>query len=83
MAIIDKNLVVVDAPLRENGTSRAVPLTGLTLAGRMQAMPLRMSVTEAYEANVVQKLTITMQQAPSPAADGDVPAAPAEGDPSW
>ena len=63
MAIIDKQLVFVDAPVRANGSSRAVPLTGMTLPGRMRPIPLRLTITEGYEPTAVASLTLTLQQA--------------------
>ena len=76
MAIIDSTSVFFEGPLTAESTGQAVPLTALRLPGRMEPMPLRISVTQAFVADEVQSLTITMQEADSP--DGpwtDVPAA--------
>lgn len=65
MAIIDSQNVFMDGPVRASGVSRVVALTSLTLPGRMEAMPLRVSVTEAYDASELATLTLTLQQADS------------------
>ena len=44
MAIIDRNSVFFEGPLTANATGQPVALTGLKLPGRMEPMPLRLSV---------------------------------------
>lgn len=69
MAIIDSQNVFVDGPVRASDVSRVVALTSLTLPGRMEAMPLRISVTEAYDATELASFTLTLQQADSPTSN--------------
>lgn len=74
MAIIDSTSVFFEGPLTAESHSRAVPLTALRLPGRMEPIPLRISVTEAFKADELSSLALTLQEADSP--DGpwtDVP----------
>lgn len=76
MAIIDSHCILFEGPLNAESTGKAVPLTALRLPGRMEAMPLRISVTRGFEAEKTTSLFLTLQQADS--ADGqwqDVPGA--------
>ena len=68
MAIIDRNCIFFEGPLTANATGNAVALTGLKIPGRMEPMPLRLSVTEAFLPAETQNLTITMEESDS--ADG-------------
>ena len=68
MSIIDRNCVFIEGPLTANATGTAVALTGLKIPGRMEPMPLRLSVTEAFLPAETQSLTITMEESDS--ADG-------------
>lgn len=76
MAIIDRNAVFFEGPLTEESVSNPVPLNALKIPGRMEPMPLRLSVTEAFDPGEVTALAIAMQEADS--KDGpwaDVPGA--------
>ncbi|MDO5484463.1 MAG: hypothetical protein Q4F27_06095 [Desulfovibrionaceae bacterium] len=78
MAIIDRNTVFYEGRLTAAAIGQAVPLTSLRLPGRMEPMPLRISVTEAFSPDEVQSLSIVLQEADSADADAvwsDVPAA--------
>lgn len=68
MAIIDQNLVFLDGPLRGSGVSGVVPVNALTLAGRMEPIPLRVSVTQGFDPAETAELTLTLQQAARPDA---------------
>ena len=68
MSIIDRNCIFFEGPLTSNATGNAVGLTGLKIPGRMEPMPLRLSVTEAFLPAETQSLTITMEESDS--ADG-------------
>lgn len=68
MAIIDRNSILFEGPLAAAATGSAVALTALRLPGRMEPMPLRLSVTEGFSAEEVQALAIDLEQADS--ADG-------------
>ena len=74
MAIIDRNSVFFEGPLTANATGQPVALTGLKLPGRMEPMPLRFSVTEAFAPDETQSLTISMEEADH--ADGPWAAVP-------
>ena len=63
MAIIDRNSVFFEGPLTANATGQPVALTGLKLPGRMEPIPLRLSVTEAFAPAETQSLTICMEEA--------------------
>ena len=65
MSIIDRNCVFFEGPLTANATGNAVPLNGLKIPGRMEPMPLRLSVTEAFMPAETQSLTITMEESDS------------------
>ena len=76
MAIIDANAILFEGSLTADAVGNAVALNALKIPGRMEPMPLRLSVTEAFDPAEVQSLTITMQEADS--EDGpwtDVPGA--------
>ena len=47
MAIIDRNAVFFEGPLTADAQSAAVALNALKLPGRMEPMPMRVSVTQA------------------------------------
>lgn len=68
MAIIDRNAIFFEGPLTASATGQPVALTSLKIPGRMEPMPLRLSVTEAYTPDETQSLTIAMEEADS--ADG-------------
>ena len=74
MSIIDRNCIFFEGPLTANATGNAVALTGLKIPGRMEPMPLRLSVTEAFLPAETQGLTITMEESDS--ADGPWAAVP-------
>ena len=74
MSIIDRNCIFFEGPLTANATGQAVPLTGLKLPGRMEPMPLRLSITEAFAPAETQSLTICMEEADH--ADGPWSAVP-------
>ncbi len=74
MAIIDRNAVFFEGPLTANATGQPVALTGLKIPGRMEPIPLRLSVTEAFAPAETQSLTIRMEEADS--ADGPWDAVP-------
>ena len=68
MSIIDRNSVFFEGPLTANAAGNPVPLTGLKIPGRMEPIPLRLSVTEAFLPAETQGLTISMEQSDN--ADG-------------
>ena len=74
MSIIDRNSIFFEGPLTANATGNAVGLTGLKIPGRMEPMPLRLSVTEAFLPAETQNLTITLEESDS--ADGPWAAVP-------
>lgn len=63
MAIIDRNSILFEGPLTANTTGTAVALNALKLPGRMEPMPLRLSVTQAFKPEEVQSLTIGLEEA--------------------
>lgn len=65
MAIIDRTCIFFEGPLAGAVTGDPVALTSLTLPGRMEPMPLRISVTEAFEAAEVASLALTLEEAAS------------------
>lgn len=74
MAIIDSTAVFHEGPLATETHSRTVPLTALRLPGRMEPIPFRLSVTEAFDPAELDTLTITLQEADSDDDDWtDVP----------
>ena len=78
MAIIDRHCILFEGPLTSETSGQAVPLTALKLPGRMEPMPLRVSVTEAFSADEVSSIEFCLQEADSPdSEDGwsDIPAA--------
>jgi len=68
MAIIDRNAIFFEGALTANATGQPVALTSLKLPGRMEPMPLRLSITEAFTPDEAQSLTMAMEEADS--ADG-------------
>lgn len=68
MAIIDRNAIFFEGTLTANATGQPVALTSLKLPGRMEPMPLRLSITEAFTPDETQSLTMAMEEADS--ADG-------------
>lgn len=68
MAIIDSHCVLFEGPLSTESTGKAVPLTALRLPGRLEPMPLRVSVTRAFGARTTA-LALTLQEADN--ADGE------------
>ena len=78
MAIIDRNCILFEGPLTSETLGQAVPLSALKLPGRMEPMPLRISVTEAFSPDEISALELRLQEADSPdTEDGwsDIPAA--------
>ncbi|HJG34423.1 MULTISPECIES: hypothetical protein [Desulfovibrio] len=76
MAIIDSHCILFEGPLSAESTGKAVPLTALRLPGRMEPMPLRISVTRGFAKEQTTSLALTLQEADS--AEGewqDVPGA--------
>lgn len=69
MAIIDSTAVFHEGPLNSETNSRAVPLTALRLPGRMEPIPFRLSVTEAFDPAELDNLSLTLQEADN--CDGD------------
>ena len=63
MAIIDRNSILFEGPLTASGTGPAVALNALKLPGRMEPMPLRLSVTQGFKPEEVQSLTIGLEEA--------------------
>lgn len=63
MAIIDRNSILFEGPLTANATGTAVALNALKLPGRMEPMPLRLSVTQGFKPEEVQSLTIGLEEA--------------------
>ena len=74
MAIIDRNAVFFEGPLTASATGQPVALNGLKIPGRMEPMPLRLSITEAFAPDETQSLAITMEE--SDTADGPWAAVP-------
>ena len=62
MSIIDRNSIFFEGPLTANAAGNPVPLTGLKIPGRMEPIPLRLSVTEAFLPAETQGLTISMMK---------------------
>ena len=56
MAIIDRNSILFEGPLTASVTGPAVALNALKLPGRMEPMPLRLSVTQGFKPEEVQSL---------------------------
>lgn len=52
-----------------------MPLTALKIPGRMEPMPMRVSVTEAFSPEEIQSLSLSLEQADI--ADGSWSAVPA------
>ena len=89
MAIIDSHCILFEGPLSAESTGKAVPFsrpapaegrsildTALRLPGRMEPMPLRISVTRGFAKEQTTSLALTLQEADS--AEGewqDVPGA--------
>ncbi|MDE7370307.1 MAG: hypothetical protein K2N07_00905 [Desulfovibrio sp.] len=65
MAIIDRTCIFFEGPLTGAVTGDPVALTSLTLPGRMEPMPLRISVTEAFEPSEVASLALALEEAAS------------------
>ena len=65
MAIIDSTSVFHEGPLTAETDSRAVPLTALRLPGRMEPIPFRICVPEAFDPAELNTLAITLQEADS------------------
>ena len=63
MAIIDRNCIFFEGPLTAPATGPVVALTSLTLPGRMEPMPLRVSVTEAFDSAEVESLGLALEEA--------------------
>ncbi|MDE5878873.1 MAG: hypothetical protein K2G99_02425 [Desulfovibrio sp.] len=76
MAIIDRNTIFFEGPLMGPVAGAPVALTALTLPGRMEPMPVRISVTEAFDPAEVERLVLTLEEAGT--AD-----APDEGEGAW
>ena len=77
MAIIDRNCIFFEGPLTAPATGPVVALTALTLPGRMEPMPLRISVTEVFDPAEVASLGLTLEEtASADAADADWKAVP-------
>ena len=74
MAIIDRNAVFFEGPLTADAQGAAVPLTALKIPGRMEPMPLRVSVTEAFLPEEVRNLAFSLEEADAP--DGSWSAVP-------
>ena len=71
MAIIDRNCIFFEGPLTAPATGPVVALTALTLPGRMEPMPLRISVTEGFDPAEVESLGLTLEEAEAPDAPED------------
>ncbi|WP_297828296.1 hypothetical protein [uncultured Desulfovibrio sp.] len=71
MAIIDRNAVFFEGPLTADAQSATVALTALKLPGRMEPMPMRVSVTQAFMPEEVQGLSFTLEEADAPDAASD------------
>ena len=65
MAIIDRNSILFEGPLTANTTGSAVALNALKLPGRMEPMPLRLSVTESFKPDEVQSVAIGLEESDS------------------
>lgn len=67
MAIIDRNTIFFEGPLTATAQGQPVNLGALKLPGRMEPMPMRVSVTRAFLPEEVQSITLTLQEADDPA----------------
>ena len=81
MAIIDRNCIFFEGPVTAQTTGNVVALTSLTLPGRMEPMPLRISVTEAFDPAETASLALTLEEAALP--DGGDSAWTAVAGASW
>ena len=70
MAIIDRNAIFFEGPLTGGATGPVVALTSLTLPGRMEPMPVRISVTEGFDADEVESLGLALEEAAEGGASG-------------
>ena len=76
MAIIDSHCILFEGPLTAESTGKAVPLTALRLPGRMEPMPLRISVTRGFAKEQTTSLALTRRNcafAKPPGRDGAGP----------
>ena len=69
MAIIDRNCIFFEGPLMAARTGAVVALTSLALPGRMEPMPVRISVTEGFDPAEVESLSLTLEEAAEAGAD--------------
>ena len=69
MAIIDRNAIFFEGPLTAEATGPVVALTSLTLPGRMEPMPVRISVTEGFDADEVETRGLVLEEAAEAGAD--------------
>ena len=69
MAIIDRNCIFFEGPLTGQATSAVVGLSALAQPGRMEPMPMRVSVTEAFDPAETESLGLELEEAAEPAAD--------------
>ena len=65
MAIIDRNSILFEGSLTADTTGPAVALNALRLPGRMEPMPLRLSVTESFSPDEVQGIAIGLEESDS------------------
>lgn len=63
MAIIDRNAIFFEGPLTAQATGPVVALTALALPGRMEPMPVRVSVTEGFDPAEVESLALVLEEA--------------------
>lgn len=68
MAIIDRNGIFFEGALTTTATGAPVCLSALRLPGRMEPMPLRISVTEAFDPAELERLDLTLEEADTPDA---------------
>lgn len=72
MSIIDRNCVFFEGAIRAETRGQVVAVTSLALPGRMEPMPLRVSVTESFDPAEVKSLQFTLEEsACADAADAD------------
>ena len=62
MSIIDRNAIFFEGPLKAQATGPVVALTALTLPGRMEPMPVRISVTEGFDPAEVESLALVLEE---------------------
>lgn len=66
MAIIDRNCIFFEGPLKGTATGAAVGLAALALPGRMEPISMRISVTQGFDPAEVESISLTLEEAATP-----------------